>query len=169
MFLSLKSLIFIVSSFFIVCQIQADKTYELQLHKYLVGNIDTKYGILKQDLKKGTDKYSFNNPINSTSKDGLNMDIAFKKGYKYSGVYFCRKEKMDFFKELQRKILFNGFTGAKCPLPANKDMLIKDKFSFKIKSKDDISGNILITIYFEFWEAYERTMRYDLIGTAKAI
>lgn len=48
-------------------------------------------------------------------------------------------------------------------------MLIKDKFSFKIKSKDDISGNILITIYFEFWEAYERTMRYDLIGTAKAI
>lgn len=111
MFLSLKSLIFIVSSFFIVCQIQviekkkifsilfliyfynkyyfiylyfffphkADKTYELQLHKYLVGNIDTKYGILKQDLKKGTDKYSFNNPINSTSKDGVSREFKKKK------------------------------------------------------------------------------------------
>lgn len=61
------------------------------------------------------------------------MDIAFKKGYKYSGVYFCRKEKMDFFKELQRKILFNGFTGAKCPLPAVKKKKIY--FSFTIKKK----------------------------------
>lgn len=50
---------------------KADKTYELQLHKYLVANLRPDKGILKQDLKKGIDKYSFKYDINSTSKDGV--------------------------------------------------------------------------------------------------
>ncbi|XP_043485000.1 uncharacterized protein LOC122512921 [Leptopilina heterotoma] len=169
MFLSLKSVIFVVSSFFIVSYVEADKTYELQLHKYLVANLRPEKGILKQDLKKGIDKYSFKYPINSTSKDGIDIDLAYKGGYKYTGVYICRNEKMDFFKELDRQVFYNGFTGGKCPFKKDKDMQLKDKFSFKIKSKQDLTGTILMSIYVEYWETFERSVRYDVIGTAKAI
>lgn len=48
-------------------------------------------------------------------------------------------------------------------------MLLKDKFSIKSKLKEDISGTVFISIYLSFYDAMERTGRYDVIGTAKAI
>lgn len=47
----------------------------------------------------------------------MEIEITYKDNFKFDGVYFCRQEKMNEWKELARKIFLTGFVGGTCPFP----------------------------------------------------